>query len=87
MNIGSLVRRKMYQGVQGTIHSPSYYGFVTSILKNGLCDVVFVLRDGSLFNKRLSYTDLVLISDGTVKNTEKNFEALGSTALDSENKL
>lgn len=62
MNIGALVRRKMYNGVQGSIHAPAYYGFITKIYPNKYYKVVFVLKDGSLLKKNLSHRDLVLVS-------------------------
>tara|TARA_Y100000114_G_scaffold79374_1_gene73069 strand:- start:620 stop:817 length:198 start_codon:yes stop_codon:yes gene_type:complete len=62
MNIGSLVRRKMYSGVQGSLQAPAYYGFITKVYPNRLYRVVFVLRDGSLLKKDLSAGDLVLVT-------------------------
>jgi hypothetical protein len=79
MNIGSLVKRKIYSGAYGGTYTPAYYGFITKALPNDFYRVVFVFWGGSIIKKKLSAKELELISFGDEKKIiEKNFGVLAA---------
>lgn len=59
--IGSLVRRKSYQGVLNSLHSPSYYGVIVGINSSETFEVVWILRGGETRRKNLRVDQLTLI--------------------------
>jgi hypothetical protein len=69
--VGSLVQRRPFIGVQGAPMHPPYYGFIVDIVsvKNSTApvteyqyEVVFILRDGNFKRSTHFEEDLILIN-------------------------
>jgi len=69
--VGSLVQRRPFIGVQGAPMHPPYYGFIVDIIavKNSAApvteyqyEIVFILRDGNFKRSTHYEEDLILIN-------------------------
>ena len=69
--VGSLVQRRPYIGVQGAPMYPPYYGFIVdiipvenqaSIVEEYSYEIVFILRDGNFKRSTHFEEDLILVN-------------------------